>query len=104
MVVGDNDGYATLLTTEGKIIREFKAAKTGSKINSCEFSKAAPWLLVTSTGDKSVKLWDIRKLDNEVKPLQELKQERSINSAYFSLTDGARLLTTDQYDKITVYK
>lgn len=104
MVVGDNDGYVTLLTTEGKITREFKAAKAGAKINHCEFSKSAPWLLVTSTGDKCVKLWDIRKIDKKAEPLEVLQQSKPINSACFSLTDGARLLTTDQYDQITVYR
>lgn len=104
MVAGDNNGYLTLMTSDKEIIHKVKACKSNTKITNCEFSKTAPWLLVTSTGQRTVKLWDIRKLDEEHKPLQELEQKRAINAAYFSLTDGARLLTTDQYDRITVYR
>lgn len=116
MVAGDNKGILTFLTTEGEPLWEIKGGKT--KITHAEFSKREPWLLCTSTGeldktfsDKTmgvVKLWDIRNMSkdkaNEVKPLHVIREERALNAAYFSLTDGNRLLTTDQGESIKVYR
>lgn len=117
MVAGDNKGILTFLTTEGELLWEMKAGKT--KITHAEFSKREPWLLCTSTGEMIktadgsrtagvVKLWDIRNMSkdkaNEAVPLHVIQENRALNSAYFSLTDGNRLLTTNQGDSIKVYR
>lgn len=107
MVAGDTRGNLTVLTLEGQTIGTYQLHKKGTKISHAEFSKRQPWLLCTSSTDGSIKFWDIRNInsnDSKCEPLQVIKQPRPINAAYFSLTDGCRLMTTDQSDEIRIYR
>lgn len=108
MVVGDNKGELTILTLEGEVTDRIKLHKASSRISHAEFSKREPWLLCTTSTDYTVKLWDIRQLRKEktglAVPLRTIEHQKGLNAAYFSLTDGCRLLTTDQFDKICVYR
>ena len=58
--------------------------------------------MVTSSLDKTFKLWDVRKLQDG-KPLVVLPHKKSVNSAYFSPSHGNRILTTDQHSEINVF-
>jgi DNA damage-binding protein 2 len=58
--------------------------------------------MVTSSLDKTVKLWDVRKLQ-EGKPIVVQTHKKPVNSAYFSPSHGNRILTTDQHSEINVF-
>ncbi|XP_014249313.1 DNA damage-binding protein 2-like [Cimex lectularius] len=109
IVVGDVNGILTVLNKDMKQVDSYKIHKR--KLINAEFSNARNWLLVTSSLDHTVKVWDIR---NMKKPtvsnkctenyLQVLQHNKAVNSAYFSKTDGNRLLTTDQHNELRVYR
>ncbi|KAK3603471.1 hypothetical protein CHS0354_030311 [Potamilus streckersoni] len=54
--------------------------------------------------DRTVQLWDVRMLKDRSSSLAVLKHEKPVNSAYFSSTDGCRLLTTDQNQQLRIYR
>ncbi|XP_077868747.1 DNA damage-binding protein 2-like [Saccoglossus kowalevskii] len=100
VTVGDSVGNALLLSREGKVLWNHKLHK--QKITHCEFNPQCDWLLVTSSVDKTVKLWDVRMIKGKDSVVHVLNHEKPVNSAYFS-PDNNRLLTTDQYSEIRVY-
>ncbi|KAK6629084.1 hypothetical protein RUM43_002901 [Polyplax serrata] len=108
MVVGDTKGGLTILTLDGHVVDTVQLHKKGFKISHAEFSKRETWLLSTSSTDGTLKLWDIRHLkpdkNGKIRSLHVINHEKPLNAAYFSLTDGCRLLTTDQKDKIMIYR
>lgn len=106
LFVGDNTGKAILLSTEGKIIKEFKKLHKG-KIKHAEFCPAQSNLLVTSSVDRTVKIWDTRMLkedmDRKVMPLSSVEHESPVSSSRFDPLSGTRLLTTAQKGQLLVY-
>ena len=74
-----------------------------SKIKSLHFNPRDPCLLSTASVDNTVKLWDIRKIQDMSSYLVSLDHVKGINSSYFSNSDGARLLTCDRDQEIRVY-
>ncbi|KAG8312170.1 DNA damage-binding protein 2 [Homalodisca vitripennis] len=58
-------------------------------------------LMVTASLDKTVKLWDIRMLDDCV---QSLQHGFGVAAAKFSRTNGCYLLSTDMSNELRVYK
>lgn len=101
IIAGDTSGVLKLLSNKDlKVISQHRLHK--KKINTAEFCKSRDWLLATASLDNTVKLWDIRKLE-EKSPLNVLDHEHPVNSAYFSYTNGNRLLTTDQHSELRVY-
>lgn len=117
LMVGDNNGNVTLMTKEGEEV--WKARLHKNKVTNIQFSPREPWLVITTSVDNTVKVWDIRMLSNsgssDVKSpkggddrknrwLQSLDHDKPVNSAYFSPLDGTRLLTTDQHSQLRVYR
>ncbi|GFR73060.1 DNA damage-binding protein 2 [Elysia marginata] len=102
---GRNNGMTVMCTTSGQPIWQLRLHS--KKVTHVELSPREPHVFCTASLDHSVRIWDLRML-REVKgkplPLDELGHEKGVNSAYFSLTDGTRLLTTDQHDQIRVYR
>lgn len=101
IVTGDTQGIMTFVSKDLKVLAAHKVQK--GKINSLEFPKGREWLLASASLDKTVKIWDIRKIDPK-NPLHDLSHDHGINSANFSQVDGNRLLTTDQSKELRVYK
>lgn len=101
VVAGDNVGNTQLMTYEGKQIFNCRLHK--QKVTNAEFSPREEWLLCTSSTDQTVQFWDVRMMKDRKSSLYILKHEKGINSAYFSGTDGCRLLTTDQGNQVRVY-
>lgn len=108
MVAGDTKGGLTILTLQGSVINTIQVHRKDSKVSHAEFSQRESWLLCTSSTDGFLKLWDIRNLKHDKsgmgKPMETITHEKPLNAAYFSLTDGCRLLTTDQKDRVNVYR
>ncbi|GFN96482.1 DNA damage-binding protein 2 [Plakobranchus ocellatus] len=105
VVSSRNNGMTVMCTPSGELIWQLRLHS--KKVTHIELSPREPYLLCTASLDHTVRLWDIRMLKQikgKFKPLEELPHEKGVNSAYFSLTDGARLLTTDQHDEIRVYR
>lgn len=102
IVAGDNVGNTQLMSYDGKKIFDFRLHK--NKVTHTEFSPREDWLLCTSSTDQTVQFWDVRMMKDRKSFLYLLKHDKPINSAYFSHTDGCRLLTTDQYNQVRVYK
>ncbi|XP_046390032.1 DNA damage-binding protein 2-like [Ischnura elegans] len=100
VVVGDTKGYVTMMTLEGQEI--WTSRLHNKKVAHTEFSPRENWLLTTASLDRTVRMWDIRNMKNSY--LELLPHEKAVNSAYFSYTDGCRLLTTDQHSQLRVYR
>ncbi|KAK2717180.1 hypothetical protein QYM36_007329 [Artemia franciscana] len=67
-------------------------------------NKEEPWLISTASIDHTVKLWDIRNVKPKPEALHILNHNKPVNSAYFSLAHGNRLLTTDQHSELRIYE
>jgi len=102
IVAGRSNGDVTLLTLEGEEMWTKRLHK--SKCNFVQFNHREPWLMVTSSTDSEVKIWDIRSIRDKSSALAELVHEKAVNSAYFSTSRGDKLLTTDQHSQIRVYQ
>ncbi|MFT7806921.1 DNA damage-binding protein 2 isoform X1 [Arapaima gigas] len=101
VVTGDNVGRVLLLDINGQELWNQKLHK--AKVSHVEFNPCCDWLLATASVDHTVKLWDLRNIKDKGSFLHEMPHDKAVNSAYFSPTDGSKLLTTDQYDQIRVY-
>nr|XP_048708058.1 DNA damage-binding protein 2 isoform X4 [Caretta caretta] len=73
------------------------------KVTHVEFNSRCDWLLATASVDQTVKIWDLRNIKDKSSFLHVLPHDKPVNAAYFSPTDGAKLLTTDQHSEIRVY-
>ncbi|XP_069125992.1 LOW QUALITY PROTEIN: DNA damage-binding protein 2-like [Argopecten irradians] len=102
VVAGDNIGNVQMLSDQGEKVFDFRLHK--NKVTNIELSPREDWLLCTSSTDQTVMFWDIRMMRDRKSVLQLLKHDRPVNSAYFSRTDGCRLLTTDQQNQVRVYQ
>eukprot|EP00057_Strongylocentrotus_purpuratus_P028524 XP_011682998.1 PREDICTED: DNA damage-binding protein 2 [Strongylocentrotus purpuratus] len=70
LTAGDNNGNVVLMSRQGEEMWKYRLHK--QKVTHCEFNRRCPWLLVTASTDKTVKMWDIRqKLDVEEKENEE---------------------------------
>ncbi|XP_072291765.1 DNA damage-binding protein 2-like [Eucyclogobius newberryi] len=101
LATGDNVGNLYLLSMDGQKIYGDKLHN--AKVTHAEFNPRCDWLLVTSSVDHSVKLWDLRNLKDKKSFLYDLRHEKAVNAAYFNPMDCSKLLTTDQYDQIRIY-
>ncbi|XP_075783772.1 DNA damage-binding protein 2 isoform X2 [Pelodiscus sinensis] len=101
VVTGDNVGNVVLLSTGGEKIWKLKLHK--KKVTHVEFNSRCDWLLATASVDQTVKIWDLRNIKDKSSFLHMLPHDKPVNAAYFSPTDGAKLLTTDQHSEIRVY-
>ncbi|CAM9519347.1 unnamed protein product [Lampetra planeri] len=101
LAIGDNLGHLEMCGLEGTPIWRLRLHK--KKVTHVEFHPHCEWLLASASVDQSVKLWDLRAITDDKSCLYTLPHDKPVNSAYFSPVDGARLLTTDQYDQIRVY-
>nr|XP_024219250.1 DNA damage-binding protein 2-like [Halyomorpha halys] len=99
--VGDAAGTMGIIDPDNKLVGVHKIHE--GKINSLEIPKGYDWLLASASQDKTVKIWDIRKIKPR-KPLHELPHNRPVSSANFSEVDSMRLLTTDDSKQLRVYK
>lgn len=101
VVTGDNLGNVVLLSTSGEEIWKLKLHK--KKVTHVEFNSRCEWLLATASVDQTVKIWDLRNIKDKANFLHVLPHDKPVNAAYFSPTDGAKLLSTDQRNEIRVY-
>ncbi|ESP01107.1 hypothetical protein LOTGIDRAFT_53959, partial [Lottia gigantea] len=101
VITGDNVGKVLTLTDQGEKISNLKLHK--QKVTHVEFSPRESWLLCTASVDHTVKLWDIRMIKDIKSSVNVLQHAKGVNSAYFSSTDGCRLLTTDQHSEIKIF-
>ncbi|XP_046676170.1 DNA damage-binding protein 2-like [Homalodisca vitripennis] len=102
--VGDDKGGLVVhhLDSGQNSWREGKGKKLHtSKIRHLEFNPQDANLMVTASLDKTVKLWDIRMLDDCV---QSLQHGFGVAAAKFSRTNGCYLLSTDMSNELRVYK
>ncbi|XP_045163236.2 DNA damage-binding protein 2-like [Mercenaria mercenaria] len=102
VVAGRNGGILHMMSTEGRKVFEYHLHK--NKITHVEFSPREEWLLCTASTDQTVQMWDVRYMKDRKSALHILRHDKPANSAYFSHTDGCRLLTTDQNKEIRVYR
>ncbi|XP_033097766.1 DNA damage-binding protein 2-like [Anneissia japonica] len=100
LLAGNNNGQVTLMTRHGEKVWSHRLQKM--KVNHCEFNPTCDWLFVTSSCDRTVKLWDVRMIKDNKSFVHNLEHTKPINSAYFS-PDGSRLLTTDQHSELRIY-
>jgi len=102
IATGDNVGKLVLLTTEGQ--QTFSQKLHKNKVTHVEFSPREEWTLCTASTDQTVKIWDTRMMKDKNSFLTVLNHNKPINSAYFNLRNGTRLLTTDQHHELRIYQ
>eukprot|EP00731_Ephydatia_muelleri_P028302 Em0019g1175a len=106
MFVGGNTGDALVLDAEGVVQRTYKRLHK-DKIQHAEFCPTCEWLLVTSSNDRTVALWDVRAMGDggptRPTPLATMVHDAPINSAHFDPLHGSRILTTAQNSELRVY-
>ncbi|RUS80063.1 hypothetical protein EGW08_012180 [Elysia chlorotica] len=105
VVAGRNNGLTFMCSKSGEPIWQLRLHS--AKVTHAELSPREPHILCTASLDHSVRVWDlrmIREVKGKPRPVEELLHKKGVNSAYFSQTDGLRLLTTDQHDEIRVYR
>ena len=75
------------------------------KVYSADYSPSRPWLLATSSIDRTVCLWDVRALSasKKPKPLHALDHGLAVTAARFSPA-GTKLLTTCNDNLLRVYE
>ena len=98
------DGVSVLLDPRAPA-PAFVARLHEKKIFSVDFSPSQPWLLASASLDRTVAIWDIRKVvENAKKPraLTVLDHGLSVTAARFS-TSGSRLLTTCNDNLLRVF-
>ena len=102
LVAGNNKGFVSLMSLEGEKVWDLRLHK--QKCNFVQFSTRQPWMMSTCSVDKNVKIWDIRNISSKDSALAVLPHVKPVNSAYFSLVSGDKLLTTDQDSQLRVYQ
>jgi len=102
LVAGNNKGWVSLMSLEGEKVWDLKLHT--SKCNFVQFSTRQPWMMATCSVDRNVKIWDIRNISSSESALAVLPHDKPVNSAYFSLVSGDKLLTTDQNSQLRVYQ
>ena len=104
--VGGSAGDALVLDAEGTVQRSYKRLHK-EKIHHAEFCPTCEWLLVTSSNDRTVALWDVRTMggggSTRPHPLATMAHDAPINSAHFDPLYGSRILTTAQNSELRVY-
>ena len=90
MLAGNNVGRVTLMSLDsGEQLWQKRLHK--GKVTQIGFSPREPWMFVTASIDHTVKVWDIRKMqdpgtDKMVDCLQTLEHEKGVNNAEVSLS------------------
>ncbi|KAG8223696.1 hypothetical protein J437_LFUL004061 [Ladona fulva] len=100
IVSGDTKGNVMLLNLDGKFIWNSRLHK--QKVTHIEFNSRESWVLATASLDHTVRIWDLRNIKGG--SIETLNHEKPINSAYFSIMDGVRLLTTDQHSQLRIFR
>ncbi|KAJ4782465.1 DNA damage-binding protein 2 [Rhynchospora pubera] len=104
VLVADNFGYLYMVDKcSNKMIgKPILLHKKGSKITGLHFNPARPDLLLSCGNDHFARIWDVRRLESG-SSLADLAHGRVVNSAYFSLASGTKILTTCQDNRIRVW-
>lgn len=106
MFVGSNTGSALVLDATGVVQHTYNRLHK-DKIHHAEFCPTCEWLLVTSSNDRTVALWDVRTLgggaDSRPHPLATMAHDAPISAARFDPLHGSRILTTAQNSELRVY-
>lgn len=103
MFVGGNSGSAVMLDLGGAVQRQYNRLHK-DKIHHAEFCPTCEWLLVTSSNDRTVALWDVRMFgETKPNPLATMVHDAPISSANFDPLHGSRILTTAQNSELRVY-
>lgn len=93
--VGEGEGYLKMLDT-----REKKATSSvkvhDKRLNTIDVNSQAAWLMVTSSSDATVSVWDARKLKHAGSSIAKIEHHRAVHSAYFSPTGSS--IATCSYD------
>eukprot|EP01100_Stratorugosa_tubuloviscum_P010128 TRINITY_DN4311_c0_g1_i1.p1 TRINITY_DN4311_c0_g1~~TRINITY_DN4311_c0_g1_i1.p1 ORF type:complete len:299 (-),score=82.20 TRINITY_DN4311_c0_g1_i1:204-1100(-) len=100
---GDNLGFIVSGDLRTKSIL-FNHRLHKNKISHLEFHPQQSNLFLTASNDKRICFWDIRKISQNIQPLQTIVQESCTNSAYFSPESGKSLLVTSQNSTINIYR
>ncbi len=111
ITLGDTRGNGAFRNLDGHQVITTMQGLHKKKVKHMEFCPARPWMFVTSSVDKSMKLWDIRMLKSQsmwdskslMEPLSIAEHFGVVSSAYFDPIFGVRLLTTSQDGEIRVY-
>lgn len=102
LVVGDDVGMLHQIDPRtDKPTASIQAHKT--KIQHADGNVSHGALFCTASNDKTVKLWDARKLDSGL-PLVTLPTKAGVSAAMFSRRTGTKLLVTTLDNKIYIWK
>jgi hypothetical protein len=104
LAVCRSDGMAVLLDPRVAPSAGVTAPLHDKKLFSLDFSPTRPWLLASASLDRTVAVWDVRKISpKKNKPLATMEHGLSVTAARFS-PRGTRLLTTCNDDMLRVFE
>lgn len=104
VLVSCDDGRVYSVDTRERAAKQPSYQLHESKINTVHAHPTVPFCIATASLDRTVCLWDVRKLRKTVAntPLVTMPHHRSVNCAYFS-PRGDHLVTVGQDDYIHVF-
>ena len=111
IAIGDNRGNVDMRSLDDhKVVSSIKRLHKG-KVKYLEFCPARSWMFVTTSTDRTMKLWDVRMIKSQrmwvsrksPEPLSTSVHSGLVSSAYFDPVLGVRILTTSQNGELRVY-
>ncbi|KAI5080996.1 hypothetical protein GOP47_0004179 [Adiantum capillus-veneris] len=93
--VGEGLGFLKMLDTREKV-----PVSCGQihqrRINTIDMSMQSPWLMVSSSTDTNVCVWDVRKMKRNQDMLGQIQHQKAVHSAQFSPSGNS--IATCSYD------
>ncbi|MCO5604038.1 hypothetical protein L7F22_058195 [Adiantum nelumboides] len=93
--IGEGLGFLNMLDA-----REKASVSRGQihrrRINTIDLSTQSPWLMVTSSTDSNVCVWDVRKMKSDRDWLGRIQHQKAVHSAQFSPSGNS--IATCSYD------
>ncbi|RWS23586.1 damage-specific DNA binding protein 2-like protein [Leptotrombidium deliense] len=107
LMAGDNCGYIHLLSTGRDNVT--KVANVSQSVHNghilhCEFNPVQPHIIVTSSVDRLVKIWDLRMISRNPKPVFKHEFKFPLNAATFNPSNGATLVVADNREQIAIFR
>ncbi|MCO5607672.1 hypothetical protein L7F22_061870 [Adiantum nelumboides] len=81
--IAEGPGYLKMLDMREKC-HSLSVDAHGMTINTIDLNLHDPWLMVTSSTDTKVRVWDVRKFKNAYSRLSSLSHKKAVQSAQFS--------------------
>ena len=102
--VAKSDGNVVALDVRSRTKKIWDHELHDKKVQTVSCSPVSSHYMVTASLDRSVRLWDIRKIGKKKgKPVWTYHDSRSVNSASFDGKDGSSIVTVSQSNFVRLF-